>query len=587
MKFLLRIILLAVLTVPVFATRTFYIDFNAANDSANGTTTATPWKRCPGMVGFSGTYAHQVGDRFIFKGGVTWTSGVFPITVGNSGNVSNVDYYGVDATYYTGGAWARPIWDDAGAKNRFILHQASYSTFDNIEMKGFYWDNTNLAYGTCTYVSLYGANHVTISNCYFHGWTHASLASGATDALYVIMGSTSAATDSNVITGCTFDDADGDSASGMAVYAEATVRNCVMKNMSNGFLSNQAVQEISGCTVGPINLSYDSGQHENGFESNGSGSLNTSIRIFNNIFFNCYAVTVACDPASGAGGIWTIYLYNNVLWGGANTNTNELFYALPRSMGSSGKIYAWNNTFDMTTRGGYISTHGGNFGTIHAINNHVIGTNATATNTIGSSTLTETNTVHQTLAAANAQGYNSSQTNPYSPTANTNATYNVSIPDTDTGSVTDILGVSRPQASVWDNGAYEFFVAPNPTLVSIATTGTNNSTTVTFTFSDACSQGVGWPGGAGNMTMGATGGAVTLTYTSGTGTTSWIWTASRPIIKGEVLTATYAQPGDGIQATSGGADLASFSGITVANNSSVVVAITVQSGAKLVGAGSF
>jgi hypothetical protein len=68
---------------------TYYIDYVGGSDSNNGTTTSTPWKRCPGMPGFAGSYTHDDtnGDTFIFKGGVTWpyVSGGAILTIQNNG----------------------------------------------------------------------------------------------------------------------------------------------------------------------------------------------------------------------------------------------------------------------------------------------------------------------------------------------------------------------------------------------------------------------------------------------------------------------------------------------------------------------
>ena len=72
---------------------TYYIDYTTGLDSNSGTSKSTPWKRCPGMVGFGGTYSHSAGDRFIFKGGVTWPRSVFQFHITNSGASGNPDYY--------------------------------------------------------------------------------------------------------------------------------------------------------------------------------------------------------------------------------------------------------------------------------------------------------------------------------------------------------------------------------------------------------------------------------------------------------------------------------------------------------------
>jgi len=70
------------------------------------------------------------------------------------------------------------------------------------------------------------------------------------------------------------------------------------------------------------------------------------------------------------------------------------------------------------------------------------------------------------------------------------------------------------------------------------------------------------------MVLTASGGATTLTYSSGSGSTAYVYTSSRTIQLGETLTLAYTQPGNGIEATTGGSDLASFSGQAVTNNSS-------------------
>jgi len=59
---------------------TYYIS-TSGNDANNGTATSTPWRSQPYMATFSGTYSHSAGDKFIFKGGDTWTNGYFPMTV--------------------------------------------------------------------------------------------------------------------------------------------------------------------------------------------------------------------------------------------------------------------------------------------------------------------------------------------------------------------------------------------------------------------------------------------------------------------------------------------------------------------------
>jgi hypothetical protein len=77
----------------------------------------------------------------------------------------------------------------------------------------------------------------------------------------------------------------------------------------------------------------------------------------------------------------------------------------------------------------------------------------------------------------------------------------------------------------------------------------------------------------GGVTLAMSGGAVTATYSSGTGTNTLTYALNRPIAAGETGTASYTQPGDGIEDLAGN-DLASFSGFALTNNSTVTPDVT-------------
>jgi hypothetical protein len=123
--------------------RTFYIDYASGSNANNGTSRTTPWKTHPYMNHSAGcdnssgpTYQHQAGDRFIFKGGVTWPAACFTMSIGAGGTPSAQDYYGVDLTWYSGGAFTRPLWDLNYAALKIVVWGSSgdtgYHTFDNI-----------------------------------------------------------------------------------------------------------------------------------------------------------------------------------------------------------------------------------------------------------------------------------------------------------------------------------------------------------------------------------------------------------------------------------------------------------------------
>lgn len=63
---------------------TYYVDFVGGSNANVGTSKAAPWKLAPGMPGFAAWfYKHAAGDRFIFKGGVTWPKTALPFYLQN------------------------------------------------------------------------------------------------------------------------------------------------------------------------------------------------------------------------------------------------------------------------------------------------------------------------------------------------------------------------------------------------------------------------------------------------------------------------------------------------------------------------
>jgi len=63
------------------------------------------------MDPFAGSYVHQPGDRFIFKGSVTWPNAALPLLIGVGGQEATPDYYGVDPSWFAGSSWSRPVFD--------------------------------------------------------------------------------------------------------------------------------------------------------------------------------------------------------------------------------------------------------------------------------------------------------------------------------------------------------------------------------------------------------------------------------------------------------------------------------------------
>lgn len=109
----MRILVMIALLLPSIlrGAGPYFIDSDAANDSADGLTDTTPWKRAPGMSGFAGTYTHANGDVFYFKRGKTWVLAA-SWGIANSGALGNEDIYRSHPTW--GGASAAQAAIDGG-----------------------------------------------------------------------------------------------------------------------------------------------------------------------------------------------------------------------------------------------------------------------------------------------------------------------------------------------------------------------------------------------------------------------------------------------------------------------------------------
>lgn len=145
-----------------------------------------------------------------------------------------------------------------------------------------------------------------------------------------------------------------------------------------------------------------------------------------------------------------------------------------------------------------------------------------------------------------------------------------------TGAGTGDGTVTAPsgQLSIWDgadwNTAYTPYQYPHPlrtgTPILLAASVASTGNTITLIFSDSCTNG----GGGGNgMTVTPSGGVATVSYSSGSGSNTYVYNTNRTILSGETLTISYTQPGDGIESTSAGVELASFTDFPVSNGSNI------------------
>ena len=130
-------------------------------------------------------------------------------------------------------------------------------------------------------------------------------------------------------------------------------------------------------------------------------------------------------------------------------------------------------------------------------------------------------------------------------------------------------------AAIWDEAIWDLSIwqGVNPTLVSAVIQA--NGTDIVLEFDAIVAFG---SGGNGGYTPNLNGGAATMTYSSGSGTTSLTYTLSRAIDSTEIGSLAYVQPGDGTEHANDLDDVASFSGFSIQNNSTqVTLAPTLQS----------
>ena len=150
------------------------------------------------------------------------------------------------------------------------------------------------------------------------------------------------------------------------------------------------------------------------------------------------------------------------------------------------------------------------------------------------------------------------------PVDSTNSAALAPFDDIDNGPGTKTINdisVKIPAGFYYVNGVYPTS-APDttaPTLVSKTITAAG--TTITFAFNENVAIGLG---GNGGWTINMTGGAATLTYASGSGSSNLIYNISRVIAAGQTGTVSYVQPGNGVEDVAGN-DLASLSNSAVTN----------------------
>jgi hypothetical protein len=444
---------------------TYYIDFVNGSDGNSGTSANSPWKRHPYMTGWSGHYSHSAGDRFIFKGGVTWDSTCFSLSIAASGSPGNPDYYGVDQTWYSGAAWTRPVFDGQHVSSTIVsVSQLHYITLDSFEITRL-MASANFGPGL---VAIYNVDNLLITNCYLHDW-QLNPAIGTDDAHGGVIGNFGGYGITNVtIDHCEISNAENSNRwNGVCVRQVGTINYTKIHDNSSAILF---AGDVNHCVIYNIcypNSGFDGTYHFNGFYMdswNGSMPITTPGYMRNSIMHDIGGGANMCYP-NPSNGDKTIYVYNNIFYGVMSSQMaieiDPYAYGL---LGSFGTVFVDNNTLVL---------YGSSWPAVHVVNrpgntlkqlvienNHIIGISAAVCDGGGSLA----NNLIQTPSTATSQGY--TLANVYAPILG-GSTIGAGTSDPSSLFTTDINGVARPQGA-WDIGAYQYVNSTNylPPVVS-------------------------------------------------------------------------------------------------------------------------
>ena len=519
---------------------TYYIDYDGGNDANNGTSKLTPWKRAPGMYGATGNSAARrssstSGDSIIFKGGVRWPKEVFSFDwyFGNS------TYFGVDATWYTGASWTRPIFDSEGYETTaspegttsMMRAYGSNHIVDNIEFKGAAqlhggdngYGSNMLAIGTTSGSAVGGE----VKNCYFHAWVIGGTAT-ADNSVIIDTGPISAGPDmglsihDNVFDGS---DAVGSGQSNRALRGSVGhfYRNYVSDVTNgtccylNGYVWGNTFRRIA-------NDKFEPSMHSQMYEPYGGGDT----YVYNNYVYDIGDQIFIGYPTGNG----KQYFFNNLFIddseGSIQIGSSDLI------AGNTAKSYIWNNTIIGPSDADYsISGPAGSpsISEISVKNNLLAGADTSLILWAYTTTQTSENNLQWTTTTLASNGYSASGTYPYFPPS--------SRPGTDLSSFC---------SSLTDNGAS----TPSTACLSDTTLGvTYNATTHTIT-------GVGRTA----TLRGTTYDIGAYEYTSGGDVTAPVVTITLPV----EFTDTYSTSSSTVTLAGTATDAVGVTGVTWAND---------------------
>ena len=453
------IVIIGILLFSVAYATTYYIDWETGDDNSNGTTKTTPWKRFPGMRGCWSTDGASVcntkraaegvaGDRFIFKGGVTWPKEAFGIYFGaGTGTEKNKIYIGVDQTWHTGEVWSRPIFDTEGVEtyetpstyHNTMTLKGTWLVVDNIEFTGMaQLHGLNNGYGTAMLVFTTTASHSEVKNCYFHGWSHGATTDGYWDggvdageiagdgSKIVVFTSLSAAIDfgsqfhDNVIDGS---DTTGDMLKAINGTCGHIYNNYIgyvvtaIIGVGQGYIWGNTFDHISRSSLESNCSGYFSYACVPGYNQHGNGieTYNIQYPIYNNLF---NVMGGGANLIQYSTGNFSSYIFNNVIVDDGNQTMQISTKSL--SPGDDNNWFIFNNTIQAINSNGSINgttVPVTKFSTASIQNNHIISspTGDSINFPLATTSLIQDYNFDHTLAQATSAGYVADGAYPFVP----------------------------------------------------------------------------------------------------------------------------------------------------------------------------
>jgi hypothetical protein len=217
----------ALVTLSSLGITSCYYISSAGADSNSGTSESSTWAHAPGMPNCSSNCATVYnggnvagGLGFIFRGGDTWhfgnnaaspyTGGTWSHWIGGTsancvygGTMTGCLYFGVDQSWYSGGAWSRPILTGDNPLSTSRVASCPYrissgnqmivmgpaAIMDNFELVGLCSSDVNPGLAFDTYLVM-NAQQPTywLLNLYIHGWTVTTTAGGGGTLACVAIG---------------------------------------------------------------------------------------------------------------------------------------------------------------------------------------------------------------------------------------------------------------------------------------------------------------------------------------------------------------------------------------------------------------